>query len=109
MKALAFQQVDVFTAVPFKGNPVALCRVSRCSQSRLGPTSRRPRSSARRPTSEPTIVCASSLPGESCRLRAILQSGSAHAMLRRGHRLVQECGKDLVDIKIDGLASWMRR
>jgi PhzF family phenazine biosynthesis protein len=24
MKALAFQQVDVFTAVPFKGNPVAV-------------------------------------------------------------------------------------
>ena len=24
MKVLAFQQVDVFTAVPFKGNPVAV-------------------------------------------------------------------------------------
>jgi predicted PhzF superfamily epimerase YddE/YHI9 len=24
MKAFAFQQVDVFTAVPFKGNPVAV-------------------------------------------------------------------------------------
>ena len=24
MKTLAFQQVDVFTAVPFKGNPVAV-------------------------------------------------------------------------------------
>jgi hypothetical protein len=24
MKSLAFQQVDVFTAVPFKGNPVAV-------------------------------------------------------------------------------------
>ena len=24
MTALAFQQVDVFTAVPFKGNPVAV-------------------------------------------------------------------------------------
>ena len=37
MKSLAFQQVDVFTVVPFKGNPVAvvldgtLCRASRCS------------------------------------------------------------------------------
>jgi PhzF family phenazine biosynthesis protein len=24
MKALAFQQVDLFTAIPFKGNPVAV-------------------------------------------------------------------------------------
>jgi len=24
MKSLSFQQVDVFTAVPFKGNPVAV-------------------------------------------------------------------------------------
>jgi len=24
MKSFAFQQVDVFTAVPFKGNPVAV-------------------------------------------------------------------------------------
>jgi len=93
MKSLVFQQVEVFTAVPFKGNPVAIVldgdglSNEKCSRSRPGPTYQRRRSSALRRTSGPTTACGSSLPRESC---------------RSSSRLVQECGKGLVDIKIDG-------
>jgi PhzF family phenazine biosynthesis protein len=114
MKSLAFQQVDVFTAVPFKGNPVAVVLYaddlsSEKMQSIAAWTN----------LSETTFVCAPTDQRADYRLRIFAPKrelpfaghptiGSAHAVLRGGlkphtsGRLVQECGKGLVDIKIDG-------
>jgi PhzF family phenazine biosynthesis protein len=114
MKSLAFQQVDVFTTVPFKGNPVAVVLdgdtlSSEEMQSIAAWTN----------LSETTFVCAPADPQADYRLRIFTPRrelpfaghptiGSAQAVLRRGFkphtpgRLVQECGKGLVDIKIEG-------
>ena len=114
MKSLVFQQVDVFTAVPFKGNPVAVVLdaddlSSEKMQSIAAWTN----------LSETTFVCAPTDQQADYRLRIFTPRrelsfaghptiGSAHAVLRGGlkphtsGRLVQECGKGLVDIKIDG-------
>src|SRR5262250_3684995 len=114
MKARAFQQVDVFTAVPFKGNPVAVVldgdAVSGAAMQSIAAWTN---------LSETTFVCAPTDPRADYRLRIFTPRrelpfaghptiGSAHALLRcdlkprtRG-RLVQECGRGLVDIKIDG-------
>jgi PhzF family phenazine biosynthesis protein len=114
MKALAFQQVDVFTAVPFKGNPVAVVldgdALSSAAMQAIAAWTN---------LSETTFVCAPTDPRADYRLRIFTPRselpfaghptiGSAHAALRHGlkprveGRLVQECGKGLVDIKIDG-------
>jgi len=114
MKTFAFQQVDVFTQVPFKGNPVAVVLdgdvvSSEQMQSIAAWTN----------LSETTFVCAPTDPRADYRLRIFTPRrelpfaghptiGSAHAALRHGlkprapGRLVQECGKGLVDVKIDG-------
>jgi PhzF family phenazine biosynthesis protein len=114
MKTLAFQQVDVFTAVPFKGNPVAVvldgdALSSEEMQSIATWTN----------LSETTFVCAPTDPRADYRLRIFTTRrelpfaghptiGSGHAILHHGlkprtaGRLVQECGKGLVDITIEG-------
>ena len=114
MKTFAFQQVDVFTQVPFKGNPVAVVLdgdvvSSEQMQSIAAWTN----------LSETTFVCSPADQRADYRLRIFTPRkelpfaghptiGSAHAALRHGlkprkaGRLVQECGKGLVDIKIDG-------
>jgi PhzF family phenazine biosynthesis protein len=114
MKMRAFQQVDVFTAVPFKGNPVAVVldgdAVSPAEMQSIAAWTN---------LSETTFVCAPTDERADYRLRIFTPRrelpfaghptiGSAHAVLRHGlkpkvdGRLVQECGKGLVDIKIDG-------
>ena len=114
MKARAFQQVDVFTTVPFKGNPVAVVldgdELSGAAMQSIAAWTN---------LSETTFVCAPTDPRADYRLRIFTPRrelpfaghptiGSAHAALRHGHkprtegRLVQECGKGLVDIQIDG-------
>jgi PhzF family phenazine biosynthesis protein len=114
MHALAFQQVDVFTAVPFKGNPVAVVldgdELSSATMQAIASWTN---------LSETTFVCAPTDERADYRLRIFTPRrelpfaghptiGSAHAVLRHGlkprtaGRLVQECGKGLVDIKIDG-------
>ena len=114
MKTLAFQQVDVFTAVPFKGNPVAVVldgdRVSAADMQAIAGWTN---------LSETTFVCAPTDERADYRLRIFTPKrelpfaghptiGSAHAVLRHGlkgktaGRLVQECSKGLVDIKIEG-------
>jgi hypothetical protein len=112
MTALAFQQVDVFTALPFKGNPVAVildgdALSSEQMQSIAAWTN----------LSETTFVCTPTDRRADYHLRKFTPRrelpfaghptiGSAHAVLRRGFkpptagRLVQECSKGLVDIKI---------
>jgi PhzF family phenazine biosynthesis protein len=114
MPMLPFQQVDVFTSVPFMGNPVAVIldgdalaaeemqRIARWTN-----------------LSETTFVCSPTDPAADYRLRIFTPGnelpfaghptlGSAHAVLRHGQepktpgRLVQECGKGLVQIESDG-------
>src|SRR5262249_10523065 len=114
MKSISFQQVDVFTAVPFKGNPVAVVLdgdtlSSEEMQSIAAWTN----------LSETTFVCTPTDQRADYRLRIFTPSrelffaghppiGSPRAVLRCDlkprscGRLVQECGRGLVDIKIDG-------
>lgn len=107
-----FRQVDVFTGVPFMGNPVAVVldgdglnqeemqRITRWTN-----------------LSEATFVCAPEDPRADYRLRIFCKThemrfaghptiGSAHAMLASGYvpkqpgRLVQECGVGLVQLSL---------
>ena len=114
-RRLPFQQVDVFTAVPFKGNPVAVVLDAAGLSSEQMQTI-----AAWTNLSETTFVCPASDPARAdYRLRIFTPRaelpfaghptiGSAHAVLRHGHvprrpgRLVQECGKGLVEIRVEG-------
>ena len=114
MTSLPFRQVDVFTAVPFMGNPVAVVLDGN------GLSSARMQAIANWTNlSETTFVCAPTDPGADYRLRIFTPRselpfaghptiGSAHAVLAHGlkpkrpGRLVQECGKGLVAIEVDG-------
>jgi PhzF family phenazine biosynthesis protein len=109
-----FQQVDVFSAVPFKGNPVAVVLdadqlSAEQMQAIAGWTN----------LSETTFVCTPASARADYRLRIFTPKselqfaghptiGSAHAVLRNGLKpksvgqLVQECGKGLVTLRIDG-------
>jgi PhzF family phenazine biosynthesis protein len=114
MKRLAFQQVDVFTTAPFRGNPVAVVLdgdvVSNDDMQRIAAWTN---------LSETTFVCAPTDPRADYRLRIFTPKrelpfaghptiGSAHAVLQHGlkphaaGRLVQECGQGLIDVRIDG-------
>lgn len=114
MNSLPFRQVDVFTDVPFKGNPVAVVLEG-------GALSTEQMQAIANWTnlSETTFVCPPTQAHADYRLRIFtLRSelafaghptiGSAHAVLRHGLKpkdpghLVQECGRGLVTIKIDG-------
>lgn len=114
-RQLPFQQVDVFTAVPFKGNPVAVVLDAAGLSSEQMQTI-----AAWTNLSETTFVCPASDPARAdYRLRIFMPRaelpfagnptiGSAHAVLRHGHvprrpgRPVQECGKGLVEIRVEG-------
>ncbi len=113
MKRIPFHQVDVFTAVPFKGNPVAVVLESE------GLSAAQMQAIANWTNlSETTFVGKPTDPGADYRLRIFTPQseipfaghptiGSAHAILRSGHvpkragSLVQECGKGLVKLRID--------
>ena len=114
MTRVAFQQVDVFTAVPFKGNPVAVILEGGAlstaqMQTIAGWTN----------LSETTFVGPPADPAADYRLRIFTPRaeipfaghptiGSAHALLRHGlvpkraGHLVQECGKGLVQLRVEG-------
>jgi len=113
MRNLAFQQVDVFTAVPFRGNPVAVVL-----EGDLLSSAEMQSIAAWTNLSETTFVCAPTDARADYRLRIFTPKrelpfaghptiGSAHALLRRGlkprtaGRVVQQCGRGLIDIKID--------
>ncbi len=114
MKPLAFRQVDVFTKVPFRGNPVAVVLAGD------GLSDERMQAVARWTNlSETTFVCAPRDPAADYRLRIFTPRrelpfaghptiGSAHAVLRHGliprtaGRLVQECAKGRIELTIDG-------
>ena len=108
-----FKQVDVFTAVPFKGNPVAVILDGD------GLTTEQMQAIARWTNlSETTFVCKPSHPEADYLLRIFGPQtelpfaghptiGSAHAWLssggapRKAGELVQECGVGLVRLKTD--------
>jgi PhzF family phenazine biosynthesis protein len=114
MKTRAFQQVDVFTAVPFRGNPVAVV----LDGDGLAPDEMQ--AIARWTNlSETTFVSAPDDPAADYHLRIFTPMrelpfaghptiGSAHAVLRHGRRprtpgrLIQQCGKGLVRLRLEG-------
>ena len=114
MRRIAFQQVDVFTKTPFKGNPVAVILdgqgLSTAEMQAIANWTN---------LSETTFIEPAVDPAADYRLRIFTPLaelpfaghptiGSAHAMLRSGYVskrvgvLVQECGKGLVELRIDG-------
>ena len=114
MTRIPFQQVDVFTAVPFRGNPVAVvlegAALSTLQMQDIASWTN---------LSETTFVCPPDDPAADYRLRIFTPRaelpfaghptiGSAHAVLRQGYtpsragRLVQECGKGLVELRVEG-------
>jgi PhzF family phenazine biosynthesis protein len=109
-----FRQVDVFTDVPFKGNPVAVVH----GADGLAPDEMQ--AIARWTNlSETTFVCAPTEPRADYLLRIFTPTaelpfaghptvGSAHAVLRGGLRpktpgaLVQQCAKGLIPVRVEG-------
>ena len=114
MRKFPFQQVDVFTSVPFMGNPVAVVlEGDSLSTDEMQAIARWTN------LSETTFVCRPIDAAADYRLRIFTPRselpfaghptiGSAHAALRHGlepkttGRVVQECGKGLVQIERDG-------
>jgi len=111
---LPFQQVDVFSAVPYKGNPVAVVLDADAL-----PAEEMQAIARWTNLSETTFVCTPANRRADYRLRIFTPSselqlaghptiGSAHAVLAKGlrpksaGRLIQECGKGLVTLNIDG-------
>jgi len=113
-QSVPFKQVDVFTAVPFQGNPVAVVLDGN------GLTASQMQSiAAWTHLSETTFVCAPTHADADYRLRIFTPKselpfaghptiGSAWAVLQHGlkpkipGRLVQECGKGLIAIRLVG-------
>src|SRR5215813_14121205 len=108
-----FQQVDVFTAVPFQGNPVAVVfDADDLSTERMQAIANWTN------LSETTFVCTPADARDDYRLRIFTPRselpfaghptiGSAYAVLRRELKpktaglLVQQCGKGLVTLRVD--------
>jgi PhzF family phenazine biosynthesis protein len=111
-RQVRFKQVDVFSAVPFKGNPLAVVFDAD------GLTDEQMQTIARWTNlSETTFICAPTEPGADYRVRIFTIAyelpfaghptlGTAHALLESGYRprqpgrLVQQCGVGLVEIRL---------
>ena len=113
MRTLAFHQVDVFTALPLKGNPLAVVpdadELSDQTMASLANWTN---------LSETTFLLKPTVPGADYRVRIFTPVGelpfaghptlgSCHVWLNRKgtanqSRIVQECGVGLVQIKRDG-------
>jgi PhzF family phenazine biosynthesis protein len=112
MPALSFQQVDVFTAVRFQGNPVAVVLdadgLSTAQMQQIANWTN---------LSETTFMVAATMPGADYHVRIFTPTaelpfaghptiGTAHALLEAGRvtprdgRLVQQCKKGLVDVQV---------
>ena len=118
MKAIAFKQVDVFTRVPFRGNPVAVVL-----QGKGLATEEMQRIAAWTNLSETTFV----LPSKSAdyRLRIFTPRhelpfaghptiGSAHAVLEAGlvkpkaGKFRQECGAGVLELSAEDGLLWVK-
>jgi PhzF family phenazine biosynthesis protein len=120
MKRVPFQQVDVFTRVPFMGNPVAVVLDG------AGLSTRQMQAIANWTNlSETTFITQPTDSAADYRLRIFTPRseipfaghptiGSAHALLRSGYVprrtgfLFQECHKGLVELRIDGDRLFLR-
>src|SRR5262245_38825806 len=111
MTSLPFQQVDVFTDVPFRGNPVAVVFDGDALD-----TERMQAIARWTNLSETVFVCEPTLPEADYRLRIFTPRrelpfaghptiGAAHAVTqqkfggRTQPRLIQQCAKGLVEIR----------
>jgi PhzF family phenazine biosynthesis protein len=116
---LRFKQVDVFTRVPFRGNPVAVVL-----QSEGLSADDMQRIAGWTNLSETTFVLPPSSSSADYRLRIFTPRaelpfaghptiGSAHAVLEAGvatakaGRLRQECGAGILDLQVDGDMLWL--
>ncbi|HEY6966847.1 MAG TPA: PhzF family phenazine biosynthesis protein [Burkholderiales bacterium] len=118
-RALRFKQVDVFTRVPFRGNPVAVVLqadgLSADEMQRIAGWTN---------LSETTFVLPPSSGAADYRLRIFTPRaelpfaghptiGSAHAVLEAGiaaaktGRLRQECGAGILDLEVEGETLWL--
>ena len=120
MKRLRFQQVDVFTGVPFKGNPVAVVFDADVL------TTPQMQSIANWTNLSETVFVLPPTDGDAdYRLRLFTPRselpfaghptiGSAHAVLRSGHVpkragvLIQECAKGLIEVRLEGRRLFFR-
>lgn len=119
MNVVKFKQVDVFTRVPFRGNPVAVVL-----QAKGLSTDQMQRVAAWTNLSETTFVLPSTSPAADYKLRIFTPRaelpfaghptiGSAHAVLEAGiakannGKLRQECGAGILDLQVDGETLWL--
>ncbi len=119
MKSVRFKQVDVFTRVPFRGNPVAVI----LEGDGLA-TADMQRIAAWTNLSETTFVLQPSSSDADYRLRIFTPRselpfaghptiGSAHAVLEAGivkpksGKLRQECGVGILELQLDGETLWL--
>lgn len=119
MEVVRFKQVDVFTRVPFLGNPVAVVL-----QGKDFSTAEMLRIAAWTNLSETSFVLPPSSTAADYRLRIFTPRaelpfaghptiGSAHAVIEAGivapkaGRLRQECGVGILDLQMDGETLWL--
>jgi PhzF family phenazine biosynthesis protein len=119
MRELRFKQVDVFTKVPFRGNPVAVVLEGEGLS-----TEAMQRIAGWTNLSETTFVLRPSSPDADYRLRIFTPRmelpfaghptiGSAHAVLEagiakvKGSKLRQECGAGILDLHVEGETLWL--
>ena len=119
MRSIKFKQVDVFTKVPFRGNPVAVV----LDGAGLA-VEEMQRIAAWTNLSETTFVLPPTSPAADYRLRIFTPRaelpfaghptiGSAHAVIEAGivmpksGRLVQECGAGNLELRVEGDTLWL--
>jgi PhzF family phenazine biosynthesis protein len=119
VRSFKFRQVDVFTRVPFRGNPVAVVL-----QGDDFSAEEMQRIAAWTNLSETTFVLPPSSAAADYRLRIFTPRaelpfaghptiGSAHAVLEAGivtpkaGRLRQECGAGILELQVDGDTLWL--
>jgi PhzF family phenazine biosynthesis protein len=121
MASLSFQQVDVFTALRFQGNPVAVVldadHLSTAQMQQIANWTN---------LSETTFVVAPTVPGADYHVRIFTPTaelpfaghptiGTAHALLEAGRvmardgRLLQQCKKGLVEVQVTQADDGARR
>jgi PhzF family phenazine biosynthesis protein len=119
MSTVHFKQVDVFTRVPFRGNPVAVVLEGKGLS-----TEAMQRVAAWTNLSETTFVLPPTTPAADYLLRIFTPRfelpfaghptiGSAHAVLEAGivkpknGRLKQECGAGVLELQVEGDTLWL--
>jgi predicted PhzF superfamily epimerase YddE/YHI9 len=120
VSTLPFKQVDVFTARPFHGNPVAVVVGAEALES-----AKMQRIAQWTNLSETTFLLEPTQPGADYRLRIFTPRqelsfaghptiGSAHAAIESGFararngRLKQECGAGILDLQVEGNRIYVR-